>query len=411
MRKRTDLRLWSLAVGVAILALGLTFSPAPAAPPAPGTIKIGSVIALTGRMAAGGKDVKPGYEIAVKHINEAGGVMVKEYGKKIPLELIIVDDESDPVKTTTRLDKLYSVDKVVAYLGGFSSDLNVVSMAAAEKNKVPWIGVTIAVEAPFKAGYKWTFAPFSMSSDQVRTFFDLMDSLPKDQKPKKIAYFELQDDWGKECGNYLRQFAKERGYTVVVDSKYAPPTNDFSSLILAMKSAGAEALFSVPTPPQSMVIVRQMKELNYAPKVTTLIRGPDLTTYGKSMGKDANYILSDGNWDETMPYPGNKRLVDDYKAGNAGVESIGLPVGPAYAAVQILANAIERAGTLDRQKIRDAIATTDLVTVRGPIKFRSNGTAIIRYGLRQWQNGKNVLVWPPEATKNKVMLAPPWDKR
>jgi branched-chain amino acid transport system substrate-binding protein len=305
--KRMGMKCGLISAVVALIILGLTLGPVLAAQPAPATIKIGTAIALTGRMAAGGKDVKPGYEIAVKHINDAGGVMVKEYGKKIPLELVIVDDESDPVKTATRLDKLHSVDKVVAYLSGFSSDLNVVGMAAAEKNKVPWIGVTIAVEAPFKAGYKWTFAPFSMSSDQVRTFFDVLDSLPKDQRPTKIAHFELQADWGQECGVYLRQFAKERGYTVVVDSKYAPTTNDFSSLILAMKSAGAEALFSVPTPPQSMVIVRQMKELNYAPKVTTLIRGPDLTTYGNSMGKDANYIMSDGNWDETMTYPGNKK--------------------------------------------------------------------------------------------------------
>lgn len=411
MKRRMGFRFLLITTGVAFIAFGLTLSPVLAAPPAPATIKIGSVIALTGRMAAGGKDVKPGYEIAVKHINSAGGVMVKEYGKKIPLELLIVDDESDPVKTTTRLDKLYSVDKVIAYLGGFASDLNVVGMASAEKHKIPWIGVTIAVEAPFNAGYKWTFAAFSMSSDQMRSFFDLLDSIPKEQRPAKIAHLELQDDWGQECGAYLRQFAKERGYTVAVDSRYAATTNDFSSLILAMKAAGAEALFSVATPPQSMVIVRQMKELNYAPKVTLLINGPGLTTYWSSMGKDANCIISDGNWDETMPYPGNKRLVDDYRAENPGMESIGIPVGSAYAAVQIMANAIERAGSLDPRKIRDAIATTDLMTVRGPIKFRANGTAVIRWGMRQWQNGKNVLIWPPEATKDKVILAQPWDKR
>src|SRR5512139_3884529 len=115
-----------LAVGIAIISLGLIASTVMAAAPAPATIKIGSVVALTGRMAAGGKDVKAGYDLAVKHINESGGVMVKAYGKKLPLELIAVDDESDPVKTTTRLDKLNSIDKVVAYLSGFSSDLNVV---------------------------------------------------------------------------------------------------------------------------------------------------------------------------------------------------------------------------------------------------------------------------------------------
>jgi branched-chain amino acid transport system substrate-binding protein len=112
-----------------------------------------------------------------------------------------------------------------------------------------------------------------------------------------------------------------------------------------------------------------------------------------------------------MSYPGNKRLVDEYKAKNPSAKSIGLPVGPAYAAVQILADSIERAGSLDREKIIQAVSKTDMMTVRGPIKFRPNGTAIIDYGLRQWQNGVNTLIWPPHATKNKVVLAEPWDKR
>jgi len=411
MKQVSGLKCLLFVAGITLVALGLTVAPVMAAEPAPSAIKVGAVIALTGRMAAGGKDVKAGYDLAVKDINAAGGIMVKEYGKKLPLDVMIVDDESDPVKTATRLDKLSSVDKAVAYLSGFSSDLNVVGMAAAEKNKVPWIGVTIAVEAPFNSGYKWVFAPFSMSHDQVKAFFDLLDSIPADQRPKKIGHLELNVDWGNECGKYVREMAKQRGYQLVVDQKYAPPTNDFSSAILALKSAGAEAVFSVPAPPQSIVMVKQMKELNYTPKVTCLIRGPDLSTYWEAMGKDAAYIISDGNWDETMTYPGNKKMVDQYKAANPGVENIGIPVGAGYAAVQVLANAIERAGSLDRQKIRDAIAKTDMMTIRGPIKFRANGTAVIEYGLRQWQNGKNVLIWPPSAAKAKLMLAPPWDKR
>src|SRR5512143_3288186 len=205
---------------------------------APATIKLGAVIALTGAMASGGKDVRAGYEIAIKHINDAGGVFVKQYNKKLLLELIIMDDESYAVKTTTRLDKLSSVDNVVAYLGGFSSDLNIVGMATAEKNKVPWIGVTVAAEAPFKKGYRYIFVPFSLASDQVITFFDFLDSIPKEQRPTKLGHMELQVDWGKECGDHIRAVAKPRGYTVVADQKYAPPTRDFSSLILDLKSAG-----------------------------------------------------------------------------------------------------------------------------------------------------------------------------
>ena len=410
MEKKKWLKKGLLVTGVLVFMMLTAVSHVLAAP-APPTIKLGAVIALTGAMAAGGKDVRAGYEIAVKHINDAGGVFVKEYNKKLPIELIILDDESDSVKTTTRLDKLYSVDNVVAFLGGFSSDLNVVGMATAEKNKVPWIGVTVAAEAPFKKGFKYIFVPFSLAHDQVTTFYDLLDSIPQDQRPRKLGHMELQVDWGKECGEYIREMAKKRGYTIVADLKYAPPTRDFSSLIMDLRSAGADAVFSVPTPPQSIVIVKQMKELNYAPKMTLFIRGPDLSTYGDAMGKDANYIVSDGNWDETMRYPGNDRVVKDYRAKNPDVTSIGIPVGCAYGAMQILSKAIETAGTLDREKLRSTIGKVEMMTVRGPIKFRENGSAIIKYGFRQWQDGKNIQIWPKEVAVGKLLLAPPWDKR
>lgn len=405
----TKRKLWLFLALLLPVAL-FTFTSA-YAQPAPQSIKIGTVVPLTGRMASGGKDLKAGYEIAVKHINANGGIMVKGFGKKLPIELIMLDDESDPVKTTSRLDKLYSVDKVAAYLGGYSSLLNVAGMSAGEKNKVPWIGVTIAVEAPFRKGFKYIFAPFSMSSDQVKAFFEILEAIPKEERPTKIAHFEEQSDWGLECGKHLREMAKAKGYAIVVDQKYAAAANDFSSLILAAKTAGADTLYSVPSPPQSMVMVRQMKQLDYAPKATILIRGPDLTTYWDAMGPDANYILSDGNWHETMTYPNNKKLVQDYHALYPKENNIGIPVGCGYAAMQILADSIERAGSLDREKIRAAIAATNMVTVRGPIKFRSDGTVEMHYGLRQWQNGKLELVSPPEAATAKLLIAPPWSKR
>jgi branched-chain amino acid transport system substrate-binding protein len=410
MRKKSLLKKIFISTGSFILMMSLTMGQVLAAE-APAKIKLGAVIALTGAMAAGGKDVRAGYDIAVKHINDAGGIFVKEYNKKLPLELIILDDESDSVKTTTRLDKLDSVDKVVAYLGGFSSDLNVVGMSTAEKNKVPWIGVTVAVEAPFKKGYRYIFVPFCLAYEQVSTFYDLLDSIPSDQRPRKLGHMELQVDWGMDCGGYIREMAKKRGYTIVADQKYAPPTRDFSSLIMDLKSAGVDAVFSVPVPPQSIVIIKQMKELNYAPKVTVLIRGPDLSAYWDAMGKDANYVISAGEWDETMRYPGNDRVVKDYRAKYPDIKTIGMPVGCAYAAVQVLAKAIEMAGTLEREKLRSTIGKVEMMTVRGPIKFRENGSSITKFGFRQWQDGKNIQIFPKEVAVGELRLAPPWDKR
>src|SRR5947199_317072 len=94
---------------LALAALGLTPIPAFAQ-----TVKVGAVVPLTGRYGAGGAQVRAGYEIAVEHINAAGGVSVG--GKKQPLELVLLDDESDATKTVARLESL-AAQNVVAYLG------------------------------------------------------------------------------------------------------------------------------------------------------------------------------------------------------------------------------------------------------------------------------------------------------
>lgn len=106
-----------LAVFTMSVFVWLALAPAPSDAQAPSTIKIGAVVPLTGRFGSGGAQVKAGYEFAVEDINRSGGVLVKEFGKKIPFELVLLDDESDAVKTIARLETLLSAHQVVAYLG------------------------------------------------------------------------------------------------------------------------------------------------------------------------------------------------------------------------------------------------------------------------------------------------------
>ena len=165
-----------------------------AASPAPATIKLGCVNALTGPVSIGGSWIKQGYDIAVKHINADGGVYVKEYGKKIPIEIIYQDNESNPRKTAERMEKLYSIDKVHFFLGGFAQFLIVPQLAIAEKYEVPFIGTTLGSTAEFSRGYKYTFTPFQSEQDQVNSFLDVLDSIAKNQRPQKIAFFEIQEE-------------------------------------------------------------------------------------------------------------------------------------------------------------------------------------------------------------------------
>src|SRR5512135_2573078 len=136
-------------------------------PPAPQYIEIGASIPLTGKFGSLGTQVKLGYDYAIADINAAGGVFVKEYNTSIPLRLTAYDDTSDPTKAVTNLENVFSQQNVVAYLGGAASGMHAATTAIAEKNKVPYLGVSFAWWNIHQRGYKYLFSPFPKSPDQA----------------------------------------------------------------------------------------------------------------------------------------------------------------------------------------------------------------------------------------------------
>jgi branched-chain amino acid transport system substrate-binding protein len=389
---------------VLLVAMGLAAWPAAAAAQA---IKVGAVVPLTGRYAAGGAQVRAGYEIAVEDVNGAGGVTVG--GRKAPLELVLLDDESDATKTVSRLETL-AAQGVTAYLGGFGSDLHAAAASVAEKNRIPYLGVAFALHKIHQQGFRYLFSPFWKSPDIGRQLVPLLASIPAAERPKRAAIFQEKTDWGREMAAAFAEAGKGAGFDVVAQGEYAPGAKDYSDLILKAKAAQADALFALPTPPDGMAIVKQMRELDFNPKLALLIRAPDPPVWSKNLGKDGDYVLLAPGWHNAVTYPGVAEL------NQAHTQRVGRPAdpitGPAYACVQILAAALNRAGAADREKVRDAIAATDMTTVIGPVKFRPDGTGIVQSVFIQWINGKQELVWPKEfQTVPLAYPAPPFARR
>ena len=400
--------------GIAVVVMGLlawvAVTAGPSAAQAPLSIKVGAVVPLTGRYAAGGAQVKAGYEFAVEDVNRTGGVMVKEFNRKLPLALVLQDDESDATKTVARLESLAS-DRVVAYLGGFGSDLHAAASSIAEKNKIPYLGVAFALHKVHEQGFKYLFSPFEKSPDLSRDIYIFLNaSLPAAQRPKRVAIFKEKTEWGDEIGGLWATRATEFGYQAVVQEEYAVGSRDVSDMILRAKAAGVDAVFGIPTPPDGINMVRQMRLLAFNAKFYLLIRAADAAGWSQNLGKDGDYVVLAPGWHYAVRFPGVKELNEKHQ------RQFGRPadviVGPAYANIQILADAITRAGTLDRTKIRDAIAATNIMTVMGPVKFRADGTGVVPTVFVQWQRGKQELVWPKEfATAPLQYPAPAWDQR
>jgi len=395
----------ALATVVVTLASCLPQTGAPAT--APDSVKVGAVVPLTGRYAPLGEQVKNGYELAFEAINRDGGVNVRQFGKKIPLELRLLDDESDPTKTVQREEALFA-ENVVSYLGGAGSDLHAAAAPIAEKNKTPYLGVAFALNQIHQQGLKYLFSPFPKSPGLAKMTFDMMDSL--NPKPTRVAIFAERTDWGAELRDLWKREAQPRGYQIVAEEEYAPGAQDFSSQVLAARTGGAEALLALPTPPDGLAIIRQMKELDANVRLYFMIRAPDNASWGQNLGRDGDYVILAPGWSPDLKFQGVEQVKQAHQTKyNKPADAL---VGVSYGSVQILANAIERAGRLDRDAIRDNIASTDMTTVAGPVKFNPDGTGQVVVVANQWQNGRQVLVWPRDQAAAPIAYpAPAWRER
>jgi len=376
--------------------------------PSGGVQLLGAVIPLTGRFASGGAQVRAGYEIATEDINARGGLQVGN--RRIRLEIVMLDDESNPTQTVSRLETL-AQQGVVGYLGGFGSDLHAAAAAVAEKNKIPYCGVAFALHSVHQQRFKYLFSPFIKSpAIALGTYRFLNGTIPAAQRPRRVAIFAERTDWGRELDRLWTARSTEFGYQVVLSAEYTVGTRDFSDLILRAKAAGAEIVLSVPTPPDGITLIRQMKELDFNPKAVLMIRAPDAPSWTQALGKDGDYVLLTPGWHNSFKAPGVDEL--NAKHQQRFGRRADVITGPAYACVQIMAAAIEKAGKLDATAIRDALAATNMQTVVGPVRFRPDGTGIQPFVVVQWQNGTQQMVWPKElGAVQFVYPARPWRER
>ncbi len=366
---------------------------------APKTIKVGAMVSLTGPDAASGIPAKLGYDLAVEEINKAGGVTVKAFGKRIPLELVVADMETNPEKAIARAESL-NAQKVSVAVG---TTLAGASAEIFEKNRLPVIASIMTINAIMDRGFKHFFNIGTLNSDTARVIFDAFGALPKGTMPTKWAFLKEQSDFATELFTFAKEIAAKRGITVTYEGQYAMMTPDLSALITGAKNSGAEVLFAFPTAPDGITMLKQMAQLGYRPKANILVRASNDPSWGK-LGALGDYAIGSPDWHPAMKFPGVKEL-------NAAVMAkTGQPtnpsVGPAYASVKTAAAALEKAANLERAAIRDALAATDMMSVTGQVRFAPNNTRVNALRpLIQWQNGSMELVWPADQ-RSKPLVYP-----
>ena len=378
-------------------------------------IPIGVVLPITGREGKPGQYQKEGIELAIKQINDSGGILVKQLGKKLPLKEIFYDDGSDSARSPVLVERAMSSDGVVAVLGGYSTALGEPESVMPDRYQTPWITTGAAATSIFSKGYQYIFgtlSPVELIGYTTAEFLGSLADQGKLKKGLKLALAVENTDHGIDYVNGIERWVREHpGYfSVAFNEKFDLGSTDFSGLLQKVKNTHADIFLSDAHLQDYITMHRQYLQSGMHHQMISYgARGPEADAR-KALGDGIDYIFAGIWWSSKLPYPQVKKFIADYKAFTGHEPDSWYPA-PAYDAVRALANSIERAGSLDRKAIRDALRTVELKDSLLPgqvLRFGKNGQIATPFVIVQNKPGGAVdIVYPKDAATGETIAPTP----
>ena len=382
---------------------------------APGEILVGVVLPITGREAKPGQYQREGIELAIHQINQGGGVLVKQLGKKLPIKEVFYDDGSDQAKSSGLVERAMTSDNVVAVLGGYSTALGEAESVMPDRYQTPWITTGAAASTIFSRGYQWIFgtlAPTDLLGYTTAEFLGRLVDRGKLHKGLKLALALENTDHGVDYGKGIDRWIQGHpGYfSVSFSEKFDLGAADFSGLLQKVKNAHADVFLADAHLQDYITMHRQYVQAGMVHQMISYgARGPEVDAR-KALGDATTYIFAGIWWSARLPYPQVKRFVADYQAATGHPPDSWYPA-TAYDAVRILAAAIERAGSLNKTAIRDQLRTVELKDSLLPgqsLHFGKNGQVSNAFVIVQNKPGDKVdIVFPPDAATGEAIAPKP----
>ena len=394
---------------VALSALGLAAAGPAAAKVEGDTITLGSAISFSGKYSTNGIHAKNGYDLAIKRINEMGGVKVG--GKTYKLAVSYYDDESTPARTAQLLERLIKQDGIKFVLGPYSSATTKAAAPVIEKYKIPMVEAEGASRSLFTKGYKYLFAVLSTSEQYLASSIALAAEMAeKDGKSPsdvRVALVFENDPFSLDVRAGVLDDMKKFGMQVVVDDKMPRDLSDISATLTKAKALKPDLLVISGHSKGAATAARQINELKIDVPMIAMTHceaAKIVTKYGAGVDD----FLCPTQWAETLSYSGKYfGSAADYdklfKATYEGYRNVPYQAAQASAAVLVWKEAFEAADSFDTEKVRDALAATNMKTFYGGIKFSSKGNNIAKpMVLRQIQKGVFNVVAPSEWASHPV---------
>ena len=334
-------------------------------------------------------------------LNARGGLL----GRSI--EIKVYDDQSDPSTSAKLYERLIVRDKVDLLFSAFASSVVFAGSSVPEKHKFPMVAQGAAAQKIWQRGYRYIFQIFPQPEGQLVGLI----AVAKKAGVKTIAVATEDTTYTKELAEIFVKMAKQQGYDVVFYEEYGKKPTDLSPLVLKMKAKKPDMIFGATYLPESVLLMRHAKELNFNPKLYAFTVDPALDDFVTSLGTDAELVTGTSLWESTSVNPGSPEFVKSYKKKYDATPPY--QTAAAYAGMQILEAAVKKVGSLDREKIRDALQGLEMMTIFGGYKVNEKGAQIGRHAyVFQIQGGKRKVIWPENVKEADLNTpTPKWGDR
>ena len=387
------------ALSALVVALAVAIGSVPAT--AQGPIKIGASLSLTGTYAQPGRYQHEGYQLCEKDLNARGGLLGRQ------VQFVVYDDQSTPATGVRLYEKLITEDKVDAVMGPYSSAITEAVANVTEKYSKVNVAPLAATTSIFRKGRKYMFMVISPAEVYLEGLVDIAAK----RGLRTIAIVNEDTLFPKTSAQGTAELAKKAGMQVVFTEAYPKGNQDFSALLTKVKAANPDVLAAATYFDDAVAIARQMKELGVNPKMLGVTVGGDIPKFQELLKGTAEYIYGASQWEATLPYPGAREFHDAYVKQFKQEPSYHSAAG--YAGCMLYAEGVKKAGTLEADKVREALLALKTRTMFGDYQVDKDGFQVAhKMVLLQWQDGKRVVVWPDDLAGGKPRFpTPPWNAR
>jgi branched-chain amino acid transport system substrate-binding protein len=375
-------------------------------------IVIGLPLAATGNLSQEGAMAKQGYDLWLDWVNGTkGGIDVGGVRHRVRLDY--QDDTSKADVDSQLAEKMIADDGVKFLLGPYGASNTASAAAVADKHHVPLVSANGSARSIFSKGYRYVFGVQTPAEKNLQVVFDLAGTL--NPKPTTFAMLAADDSFSVEVAKGAIDYANSRGLRLVFNQQYPNGSTNLAGLVAQAKAANPDIVVNSGHLLEAVAVNKAAKDLRFSAKMFVYSVGPTMPNFVQSLGKDADFVVTGSQWTAQAQYKPDYYLTEAqyvaaYRRKFNTQDEPNYQVADATAAGLALERAIEKAGSLDPDRVRDALANLDLMTFFGRIKFDGSGQNVYKpMMVEQIQSGRRQTIWPLEVSGASMLYpAPTW---